>query len=154
MKSFRDRLVAMGSVVLLAGSLVILQSSLNSFAQNSASPGATKMIKPIVYPSARKSDQVDDYHGVKVKDTYRWLEDLDSEETRAWVAAENKLTFGYLDEIPARPGIKERLTKLWNYEKYGVPFKESGRYFYFRNTGLQNQYVLYTVRSLDAEPQM
>jgi prolyl oligopeptidase len=117
--------------------------------------GATQqMIKPITYPPARKSDQVDNYHGVKVADPYRWLEDLDSEETRAWVEAENKLTFSFLAAIPERNAIKDRLTKLWNYEKYGIPFKEGNRYFYTRNSGLQNQAVLYTVTALDAEPQM
>src|ERR671921_256616 len=113
-----------------------------------------QMIKPNNYPPARKSDQVDDYHGVKVADPYRWLEDLDSEETRNWVEAENKLSFGYLAAIPARIPLKERLTKLWNYEKYGIPFKEGNRYFYTRNSGLQNQAVLYTVTALDAPPQM
>jgi prolyl oligopeptidase len=106
------------------------------------------------YPSARKSDQVDDYHGVKVADPYRWLENLDSEETRAWVEAENKLTFAFLNDIPQRAAIRERLTKLWNYEKYGAPFKEGNRYFYTRNSGLQNQSVLYTVNTLDGQPQM
>ena len=112
-----------------------------------------QMIKPNTYPPARKSDQVDDYHGVKVADPYRWLENLDSEETRAWVEAENKLSFAYLESIPARTALKDRLTKLWNYEKYGTPFKEGDRYFYMRNSGLQNQSVLYTVTSLDAPPQ-
>jgi prolyl oligopeptidase len=112
-----------------------------------------QMIKTDNYPAARKSDQTDDYHGVKVADPYRWLEDLDSAETRAWVEAENKLSFGFLESIPQRTAIKERLTKLWNYEKYGIPFKEGNRYFYTRNSGLQNQAVLYTVTSLDAEPQ-
>ncbi len=113
-----------------------------------------QMIKPNNYPPARKSDQMDDYHGTKVADPYRWLEDLDSEETRNWVEAENKLSFGYLASIPARNTLKERLTKLWNYEKYGIPFKEGNRYFYTRNSGLQNQAVLYTVMGLDAQPQM
>jgi len=113
-----------------------------------------QMIKPNNYPAARKSDQVDDYHGVKVADPYRWLEDLDSEETRNWVEAENKLSFGFLGSIPARTALKDRLTKLWNYEKYGIPFKEGERYFYTRNSGLQNQAVLYTVTALDAQPQM
>jgi prolyl oligopeptidase len=115
---------------------------------------AQQMIKPNNYPPARKSDQVDDYHGTKVADPYRWLEDLDSEETRNWVEAENNLSFGFLASIPARNTIKERLTKLWNYEKYGIPFKEGNRYFYTRNSGLQNQAVLYTVTGLDAQPQM
>jgi len=112
------------------------------------------MIQTNKYPVARKGDQVDDYHGVKVADPYRWLEDLDSEETRKWVEAENNLTFGFLNAIPQRAAIRDRLTKLWNFEKYGVPFKEGDRYFYTRNSGLQNQSILYTVTSLDADPQM
>lgn len=108
--------------------------------------------KTFIYPPTRKADQVDDYHGTKVADHYRWLEDPDSEETKAWVEAQNQITFGYLGEIEAREAIKQRLTKLWNYEKYGSPFKEGNRYFYFKNDGLQNQSVLYTLTSLDAEP--
>ena len=113
-----------------------------------------QMIKSNKYPLARKADQIDDYHGVKVADPYRWLEDLDSEETRNWVEAQNKLSFGYLESVPARTALKDRLTKIWNYEKYGIPFREGNRYFYTRNSGLQNQAVLYTVTSLDAQPQM
>jgi prolyl oligopeptidase len=154
MLSYRNVLASIGGALLLAAPLVISQISAVSFAHSSISVAAQNMIKPIVYPPARKSDQVDDYHGVKVTDAYRWLEELDSVETRAWVEAENKLTFGYLSEIPARSRIGERLTKLWDYEKYGVPFKEGGRYFYSRNSGLQNQNVLYTVISLDAQPRM
>ena len=123
-------------------------------AQNASSAAAQKMIKPITYPTTRKGDQVDDYHGVKVADPYRWLEDLDSAETSAWVEAQNKLSFGFLNEIPARGKIKDRLTKLWNYERYGVPFKEASNYFYARNSGLQNQSVLYTVTSLDGQPKV
>ncbi len=104
-----------------------------------------------VYPPTPKADQIDDYHGTKVADPYRWLEDPDSEETKAWVEAQNQVTFGYLAEIPVREKIKQRLTQLWNYEKYGIPFKEGNRYFYFKNDGLQNQSVLYTLTSLDAE---
>lgn len=109
---------------------------------------------PLVYPKAKKVDQVDDYHGTKVADPYRWLEDDNSAETKAWVEAENKVTFGYLNEIPARAKIKRRLTKLWDYEKYGVPFKEGGRYFYSKNDGLQNQAVIYTADSLEATPRV
>jgi prolyl oligopeptidase len=112
------------------------------------------MIQTNNYPAARKSDQVDDYHGIVVADPYRWLEDLDSAETGKWVEAQNKLTFGFLNSIPQRSAIRERLTKLWNYEKFGVPFREGSRYFYLRNSGLQNQSVLYTVTSLDAQPRM
>ncbi|NEU73340.1 S9 family peptidase [Hassallia byssoidea VB512170] len=106
------------------------------------------------YPSSRKSDRVDDYHGTIVADPYRFLEDPDSEETKAWVEAENKVTFGYLNEIPAREKIKQRLTKLWDYEKYSIPFQEGENYFYFKNDGLQNQSVLYTLKTLDGEPKV
>ncbi|MBR8828077.1 MAG: S9 family peptidase [Gomphosphaeria aponina SAG 52.96 = DSM 107014] len=102
------------------------------------------------YPLARQVSQVDNYHGIEVKDPYRWLEDPDGEATKTWVAAENKITFGYLEQIAAREDIKVRITKLWNYEKFGIPFKEGENYFYFKNDGLQNQSVLYTLTSLDA----
>jgi prolyl oligopeptidase len=106
------------------------------------------------YPVTRKVDQVDDYHGTKVPDPYRWLEDDNAPETRKWVEAQNKVTFAYLEEIPSRGPIKERLRKLWNYERYGVPFREGGRYFFTKNDGLQNQSVLYTMRSLDDTPRL
>ena len=102
-------------------------------------------------PSHPDPTVVDLYHGQPVPDPYRWLEDLDSEQTRAWVEAQNRLTFDYLQRIPARQRLLERLTQLWNYEKYSQPFKEGGRYFYFKNDGLQNQSVLYTQESLAGE---
>ncbi len=102
-------------------------------------------------PSHPDPTVVDIYHGQPVPDPYRWLEDLDSEQTRAWIEAQNRLTFDYLQRIPARQRLLERLTQLWNYEKYSQPFKEGGRYFYFKNDGLQNQSVLYTQESLEAE---
>ncbi|MGC9526060.1 MAG: prolyl oligopeptidase family serine peptidase [Limnospira sp.] len=110
--------------------------------------------EPLTYPNTRKGSQVDEYHGVKVADPYRWLEDPDSEETQAWVEAQNRVTFGYLETIPARGPLRDRLTKLWNYEKYGIPFKEGDRYFYFKNDGLQNQSVLYVLDDLDGEPRV
>ncbi|MEG4118603.1 prolyl oligopeptidase family serine peptidase [Microcoleus sp. N9_B4] len=114
----------------------------------------TQFDRPLSYPTTRKIDQTDDYHGVKVPDPYRWLENPDSEETQAWVEAQNAVTFAYLNEIPAREKIKQRLTQLWDYEKYGIPFKEGSRYFYYKNDGLQNQSVLYTLTSLDSEPKV
>src|ERR1017187_2296755 len=80
----------------------------------------------LAYPPTAKVAQVDDYHGTRVADPYRWLEDNDSAETKAWVEAQNKVTFGFLEKIPQRAAIKERLTKLWNFERYGVPFKKGG----------------------------
>ncbi|MCP2727014.1 prolyl oligopeptidase family serine peptidase [Limnofasciculus baicalensis] len=110
--------------------------------------------QPLNYPPSRKSDQIDEYHGIKVADPYRWLEDPDSEETQSWVEAQNNITFSYLNQISQREEIKGRISKLWNYEKYSTPFKEGNRYFYFKNDGLQNQSVLYTLNSLDGEPRV
>ena len=108
----------------------------------------------LVYPKARKADVVEDHFGVKVADPYRWMEDLDAPEVKAWVEAENKVTFAYLRSIPQREQIRARLTEVWNYEKYGVPYKRGHRYFYSRNSGLQNQSVLYVADSLDATPRV
>ena len=111
-------------------------------------------VKRLSYPTTQKVNHVDDYNGVKVADPYRWLEDDNAPATKEWVEAENKVAFGYLERIPERTRIRERLTKLWNYERYGVPFKEGGRYFFTKNDGLQNQSVLYTMRSLNATPRV
>src|SRR5437763_3330289 len=102
----------------------------------------------IIYPQAPKRSQVDDYLGTKVADPYRDLENADSAPTKKWIEAENKLTFDYLAGIPERKRINQKLTALWDYEKYSVPFRESDRYFLYKNTALQNQRVLYTTFSL------
>jgi prolyl oligopeptidase len=151
MPFFRN-LIGVAAFWLIITALFIVRGFPATFAQNSTPSGTQNMIKPIKYPSARKSDQTDDYHGVTVADPYRWLEDLDSAETSAWIEAENRLSVNFLNEIPERAKIKERLTRLWNYEKYGVPFKEGERYFYSRNSGLQNQSALYTVTAIDGQP--
>src|SRR5476651_2232067 len=96
------------------------------------------------YPSAPTSNQVDDYSGTKVPDPYRPLENPDAPESRKWIEAENKITFDFLKTIPERDAIKARLTEVWNYERFGVPFKEKARYFFSKNSGLQNQNVIYT----------
>lgn len=108
------------------------------------------------YPPTKTVDQVDEFHGTKVADPYRWLEDdvHESKEVADWVAAQNKLTFGYLNSIPQRSQIEKRLTNLWNYEKFGAPSKHGDRYFFVKNNGLQNQYVLYTQKTLDSEPEL
>jgi prolyl oligopeptidase len=105
-----------------------------------------------VYPPTRTDDVVDTLHGVAVPDPYRWLEDDHAPETKAWVEAQNKVTDAYLAAIPQRDGLRQRLTKLWNYERYGLPFKRGDRYFFTRNDGLQNQSVLYTAPALDRPP--
>lgn len=108
----------------------------------------------LTYPATQKTNHVDIYHGAEIADPYRWLEDDNAPETKAWVEAQNKVTFGYLDTIPERGAIRERVTKLWNYERYGVPFKNGGKYFFTKNDGLQNQSVLYVAESLEAEPRV
>src|SRR5881397_1476593 len=108
----------------------------------------------IQYPSAHKSAVVDDYHGTPVPDPYRWLEDPDAPDTRAWIEAENRITESYLAQIPQRDAIRRRLTQLWNYPKYGAPFHKAGRYFFFKNDGLQNQSVLYKQASLVADAEV
>jgi prolyl oligopeptidase len=109
---------------------------------------------PWKYPESPRGDVVDEYAGTKVADPYRWLEDLDAPETKSWNDAQNQLTFGFLEKLPQRAQLRERLTQLWNYERFGLPYKEGGRYFYTRNSGLQNQSVLYTVPTLTAEPRV
>ena len=105
--------------------------------------------EPLRYPKARTVDVVDDYNGVKVADPYRWLEDPDSPESREWIEAENDLTFRWLEQIPARDRIKARLEKIWDYDKYGLPVKRGDRYFFTKQTGLQNQAVWYVADALD-----
>jgi prolyl oligopeptidase len=108
----------------------------------------------VTYPETPRSSHVDAYHGQSVPDPYRWLEDTDSPQTRTWIAAQNALTRQALSGIPQREALKKRLTELWNFERYGVPFREGGRTFFFKNDGLQNQSVLYTLRDLDETPRV
>jgi prolyl oligopeptidase len=134
-------------ILLLASVLGLLAGS------GAVKPGPTQA-KRLAYPPAPKVDQVDEYHGVLVKDPYRWLEDVDSEQTRAWVAAENELTFGYLEKIPARERIRQRLTELWDYPRYSPPEREGDRLFFDKNDGLQAQSVLYVQDPGAAEPRV
>ena len=110
----------------------------------------------IEYPETAAVEHVDLYHGVEVADPYRWLEDdiRESEDVDAWVEAQNEVTFAYLDSIPERDIIEKRLTELWDYERYGMPYKEGGLYYYSYNDGLQNQNVVYVQKSLDAEAEL
>lgn len=111
------------------------------------------MIK-LVYPHTQTVEQIDNYYGTLVADPYRWLEDTDSPETRAWIEAQNALTFDFLAKIPAREVIRRRLTELWDYPKQAVPVKRNGRYFQLRNSGLQNQDVLVVLESLEGEARL
>ncbi|MBS0630923.1 MAG: S9 family peptidase [Verrucomicrobia bacterium] len=106
------------------------------------------------YPAAPRGDHVDDYHGTKVADPYRWMESIDSPETKAWVAAERALTNAELAKIPERAAIRARLTQLWNFSRFSLPSKRGGHYFFSKNDGLQNQSVLYVQDSLAATPRV
>jgi prolyl oligopeptidase len=107
---------------------------------------------PLKYPAAHTVEQVDDYFGTRVSDPYRWMENVDSPEVKQWVDAENTLTRGYIDAIPGRAAIKDRLMALTDYERYSAPSKGGDRYFYSHNTGLQNQAVLFWQEGLAGEP--
>jgi len=106
-----------------------------------------------LYPETRKGEVVDRYFDTPVADPYRWLEDDMSPETGAWVTAQNAVTFGYLNKIPYRENIKKRIETLWNYEKVGAPFKEGAYSYFYKNSGLQNQYVVYRFRG-NGEPEV
>jgi len=121
---------------------------------HAADPAACDPKSALAYPATAKVGQIDNYHGTQIADPYRWLEDANSAETKGWVDAQNVVTQSYLSQIPQREAIRQRLTKLWNYERYSVPSKEGGRYFYSRNDGLQNQSVLYTMKNLNDTPRV
>ena len=106
------------------------------------------------YPETKKADSVTVYFGTKLQDPYRWLEDDRSEETENWVKAQNKVTFDYLKQIPYRDELNKRLTQLWNYEKLGAPFTEGGYVYFFKNDGLQNQYVVYRKKGENEEAEI
>src|ERR1700677_3542498 len=109
------------------------------------------------YPNTKRGDTFEDYHGTKVADPFRWLEDdvRESKDVAAWVAEENKVTFTYLAGIPERDIIKKRLADLWDYEKYSAPLKIASSYYvYSKNNGLQNHYVYYTQETLKSEPKL
>lgn len=136
----------------VAGCL-ILAMTLSSCATRDARYPTYRLPKS-AYPVTTRTNVVDLLHGERIEDPYRWLEDDNAPETKAWVEAQNRVTFGFLERIPQRGAIKDRLTQLWNYERYSVPSKQGGRYFFARNDGLQNQAVLYVAESLDATPRV
>jgi prolyl oligopeptidase len=130
------------------GFLLIATAVLGSFMAICA------IAQPLQYPQTKKVDHVDTYFGVKVADPYRWLEDDNSAETAQWVEAENKVTFGYLEKIPYRQQVKQRLENLYNYPKYTAPFRRGENFFFYKNDGLQNQSVLYVQKGLDGAPEV
>ena len=129
---------------------------MNRFILMSMAMIATSMTQAqnLQYPKAAKDGTVDEYFGVKVSDPYRWLENDTSEQTAAWVEAENKVTNSYLQKIPFREKLLKRLTELSNYEKISAPRKRHGKWYFFRNDGLQNQSVLYQMDELGGEPRV
>ena len=112
------------------------------------------LAQPLQYPATRKVDHTDTYHGTKVGDPYRWLEDDTSAETAAWVEAENKITFPYLERIPFRQQFQDRVKALSNYERYSAPSRKGQYFFFSKNDGLQNQNVLYIQKGLDGQPEV
>lgn len=127
-------------------STVLILSACSSFEQETKQPDGP-------YPETKTVEQQDDYHGTRVEDPYRWLEQ-DNEEVKKWVDAQNQLSTPALQQLPAFSGIKDRMTELWNYEKVSTPFRYADRYFYFSNDGLQNQAVLYTMTDLNTAPEV
>src|SRR5881394_1423530 len=109
---------------------------------------------PIKYPETKKVEVVEDYFGTQVADPYRWLEDNDSPEVAAWVEAENRVTFAYLDQIPYRTAVKDRLMKLYNYPKYSAPSRRGEWFIFAKNDGLQNQSVYYISKGLEGSPEV
>ena len=106
------------------------------------------------YPTSPRVDHADVVHGITVADPYRWLEEIDSEQTQRWIKAQNETSSSYLAKIPQREAITKRLTELWDYERYGVPFLRGPRVFFTRNNGLENQSVLYWSESLRGAPKV
>jgi prolyl oligopeptidase len=137
----------MRTTTLLFLSVAIAMSACQSSTPKPDAPSPT-------YPAAKKVEQADEFFGTKVADPYRWLENSDAPDTRAWIEAENKITFDYLSTIPERAPIKARLTEIWNYERYGTPSREGSWYIFARNSGLQPQAVVYKAKALTAEPEV
>ena len=134
----KNTLLVVGAAALITG----CQSPQSDSSDKNPKQQTWKQLQ-VSYPATKRTEVSDEYFGTKVNDPYRWLEDDRAEETQNWVQAENKTTNGYLDQIPFRESIRKRLEELWNYEKFGAPYKE-GKYTYFsKNDGLQNQYIIY-----------
>ena len=135
--------------------LPLLMLSWLSVVSAAAVAAESGMARPaLAYPPTRTVDVVDDYFGRKIADPYRWLEDLESADTAAWITAQNKLTFGYLDTLPKRAQIRENLTHLWNYQRTNLPVMEAEALWFQQNSGLQRQAPLYRATAPSAKPQL
>ena len=158
--SVRRSLFAFLFVAAILGAAAIAPIVTRSWAQSvapastSASGTATSKDPKLVYPESKKVDQVDDYFGTKVADPYRWLEDDRKPEVQAWIEAQNKVTFGYLDRIPYREKLKARLTQLYDYPRISAPFRRGDTYFFTKNDGLQNQSVYYIQKGVNGAPEI
>ena len=142
----------MNKIVILSISVFFIAcNSEQNKADKQTTADTRKEIELLPYPEVKKDSVIDFYYGKAVPDPYRWLENDTSAETEAWVEAQNKVTFNYLEQIPYRQQLKERLTALWNYEKVGTPFKKGDYYFIYKNDGIQNQSVLYIQEGIDGE---
>jgi len=133
---------------------IFLTSTMIHAQEKQADKKSEKETLQLKYPETKKADSVTDYFGTTLQDPYRWLEDDRSEETENWVNAQNKVTFDYLKQIPYRDKLNKRLTQLWNYEKLGAPFTEGGYVYFFKNDGLQNQYVVYRKKGENDEAEI
>ena len=149
MKKMRFAFLVLAALAVLSLSLATPLRLVN--AQKNGDGGGSL---PITYPETKKGDVVDDYFGTKVPDPYRWLENDRAPEVASWVEAQNKVTFAYLDQIPYRAAIKDRLMKLYNYPKYGAPTRRGEWFFSTKNDGLQNQSVWYIQKGLEGTPEV
>jgi prolyl oligopeptidase len=154
MSGFAPRSILVFGVVAMVAMAVASAAPRRRHRAPAYSPPVAPRPMQLTYPLTKKIEHVDEYHGTTVADPYRWLEELDSDETRKWVEEQNKVTFAWLSQVPARETIRQRLTALWNYERYGLPHKKGGRYFYTHNDGLQNQSAIYVLDRLDGQPRL
>ncbi|WP_242926133.1 prolyl oligopeptidase family serine peptidase [Pontibacter vulgaris] len=148
------------TVLLLAGGLTAMsackssQTETTSVNTETTTEAAVATAEPaLTYPNTKKVDHIENYHGKQIPDPYRWLE-THNDEVDQWIKAQNEVTQEYLGDIDFRDNIKARLTEIWNYPKYGAPFKEGGKYYFYKNDGLQNQSVLYVQETLESEPKV
>jgi prolyl oligopeptidase len=144
--------VSASSLILTLLPLFAAANAVPPMATVGAAQARQRAAGKIIYPQARRDDTADDYQGVKVPAPYEWMEDINSPEVAQWVKDENKLTFSYLERIPERPWMQARLKQLWNYEKVTTPYRVGGKLFFTKNSGLQNQAVVYMQGPKDAAP--